>query len=129
MLQGLMFVDRDNFTGVRVFTYRMPEGSSLGQVVQDYFAYDEREFKPDYAPMQLAGRPAYGFVNRWHQDYNGCTIFFEHADEYTVIELKILSPAKLDVDWQIIRSIQAPGSAPAENVIPDQLVADSYRLL
>lgn len=130
MPQTLLFYNRVRENYVYVYTHRMPPGSTLQQEVRNHFAYDDREYHKDYSPMRIGGKPAYGFVNRYGQAYNGCTLFFEHGDGYyTEMELKILSPAKLDVNWQIARSIQAPGYTPADNLIPDELVEDSYRLL
>lgn len=127
--QVLQFFQNNYANQIYINTGIMPEGSSLLDMVQNQRAYEDRAFKKDYSPTRIGGKMAYGFVNRHVQDYNGVTLFFEHGKHYTVMYMKIITRAGLDVDWEIARSIQVPGTSPVDNVISDELIKDSYRLL
>jgi hypothetical protein len=110
MPQRLMFYSENKGNFVSFYTFRMPQGATLRErLVEEIFiygAYADRAFRKDYSPMRIGGKPAYGFVNRYGQAYNACSLLFEHGDGYyTMVELKIISRAKLDVNWQIARSI------------------------
>lgn len=125
----LIFYEDQYDNQIHVNTAPLPAGSSLKELCMSDFAYDNRYFKKDYAPMRIAGKPACGFVNRYVQAYSGVTIFFEHGGYYTLVHIKIITRAGLDVNWQIVRSLQSPGSTPVDNLIPQELIDDSYKLL
>lgn len=128
-LQVLQFFESNYANQVYIYTGVLPEGSSLLDIAQNHYAYDDRAFKKDYSPMQIGGKLAYGFVNRHVQDYSGVSLFFEHGDYYTLMYMKIISPAGLGVNWQIANSIQVPGALPKDNIISDELIDDSYLLI
>jgi len=126
--QVLTFFEEQYNNQVYIFTAAIPEGMSLKEIAEKDHAYEDREFKKDYAPMSIGGKPAYGFVNRHVQDYSGATLFFEHGKYYTLMYMKIITRAGLDVNWQIAHSIQTPDTTPADNIISDEFVQDSYIL-
>lgn len=127
--QSLVFHDPDYNNFIRVYTWLMPESLNLDEVQQQHWAYASREFKRDYSSMQIAGKPAYGFINRYRQDFSGIMLFFEHGNFYTTIELKITTHKDLEANWQIAQSIQTPVTSPKDNVLSDELIEDSYRLI
>jgi Tol biopolymer transport system component len=56
-------------------------------------------------------------------------LFFEHGDYYTVMEIKAIDRAGLDQNWAIARTIQIHGATADTNIIPAELIEDSYALL
>jgi hypothetical protein len=126
IIQRFISPDRTNF--IRVDTFRSI--APLEEEVESYYFYEWRLFpEKDYQPMVIGGEAAYGFANLWVQYISGVVIFFEHANGYSVMELPPYSKEALDVTWQIARSIQMPGTTPEENIISDELIADSYLLV
>ncbi|MBE0410477.1 MAG: hypothetical protein IBX69_12170 [Anaerolineales bacterium] len=125
-IQRFISPDRTNF--IRVDTFRSI--APLEEEVESFYFYEGRLFpEKDYQPMVIGGEAAYGFANLWVQYISGVVIFFEHANGYSVMELPAYSEEALDVTWQIASSIQVPGTTPEENIISDELVADSYLLV
>jgi hypothetical protein len=125
---GLSFHSADSTNFIRIDPYRalMP----LEKAVEAHYAYEYREFpEKKYPLMTIGGKPAYGFVNAWVHYISGALIFFQHEDYYFSIELPAYSKDRLDVNWEIVRSLQFPGTSPDDNVIPDEFIADSYLLL
>ena len=118
--------DRSNF--IRVDSFR--DLTPMEEVVHDHYFYEGRSFpEKEYPPMMIAGEPAYGFMNKWVQYISGVLIFFQHGDYYSTMELPAFSDDDLDLNWEIARSIQVPGTNPQENVIPEEFISDSYTLL
>ena len=125
---GLSFHSADSTNFIRIDPFRAV--TPLEKAVEEHYAYPYREFpEKEYAPMTIGGRPAYGFVNAWVHYISGALIFTQQGDYYFSIEIPAYSKERLDVNWEIVRSIQFPGTTPADNAIPDELIADSYRLL
>jgi hypothetical protein len=128
-LQVLNFHSPNYNHQIYVYTGRLLKGASLKEIVENHDAYPDREYKGYYPPMRIGGKPAYGFVNRHVQDYSGVSLFFEHGDTYTLFYMKIINRSSLDLEWQIARSIQTPDGSPDGNVMPKEIIEDSYRLL
>lgn len=115
---------------IRTDTYRLDATTNLQQRMQLYSGYDEREFpEKEYPTLMVGGKRAYAFIMRWAQDYPAVYLFFEHHDYYTLMELKAINRAGLDQNWEIARTIQIPGATADTNVIPAELIEDSYVLL
>jgi hypothetical protein len=128
--RGQMFAAADMSNLIRVDTYRLNDPMALTERVQNYFSFAQREFaNKDYPSLKIGGKRAYAILNRWQQDISGVTLFFQHGKYYSAVELKAPSSQALETNWKIVRTLQVPWAAPSENVIPDDLIADSHHLL
>ena len=128
--KALRFEDSDMSNYIRTDTYRLDASMNLQQRMQLYSGYDEREFpEKEYPSLMVGGKRAYAFIMRWAQDYPAVYLFFEHGDYYTVMELKAIDRASLDLNWEIAKTIQIPGATSDTNVIPTEVIQDSYALL
>ncbi len=126
--KATLFLARDNDNSLRLYTWKLPAGNTLRQAVEAYPGYQNREYKRDYQPMRLLGKPAYGFVNRATQDYNSLTIFFEHGAYYSVMHFSLPTRQALDDYWPLIQSLQTQDGPPEENILPEELFQDSNDL-
>jgi hypothetical protein len=119
--------DMSNY--IRTDTYHMYGSLTFRERVEYSIFYNDRAF-PDksYPSLTLGGHTAYAILNCWHQDYSSVMLFFQHGEYYTRLELKAISQAGLDTNWQIARTLQIPGFPPDKNVIPQELIDDSYQL-
>jgi hypothetical protein len=113
---------------VRADTFRLGV-NGLSNKVEAFNGYDERELpEKSYPSLKIGGRTAYAIINRWVQDFSAVSLFFQHGEYYTILELKAPSPSALDLNWKIAASIQVPGASPQDNLIPEELIKDSYTL-
>lgn len=130
IVRGQIFAAPDMSNLIRVYTYFLPGTLSLADFHQEATGYAEREFiDKNYPDLKLGGQQAYAVLNRWHQDYSGVNLFFQHGPYVTVMELKAITLTRLETNWQIARSLQVPGTTPAQNLIPEELIVDSKSLL
>ena len=128
--RGQVFKAADFLNFIRVDTYHLFDSMSLPERVQRYWSYADRESaNKAYPTFTLGGRQAYAIINRYVQDTSAVSLFFQHSEYYTVLELKAIDRSGLDTNWAIARSLQVPGVTPEENVIPQDLIEDSYKLL
>ncbi len=120
--------DMSNY--IRVDTFFNPKTLTLLDQVHNWMGYSDREFpNNDYPSLSLGGKKAYAVLNCWQQDYSAVYLFFQPNQYYTIMELKAISQAGMDTNWQIARTLQTPDSTADKNVIPQQLINDSYQLL
>lgn len=120
--------DMSNF--IYTYTYNLDNGRTLQERVENSLGYNDRAF-PDktYPSLVLGGHKAYAWMECSPQAYNSVYLYFQHGQNYTVMYVKEIDRSGLDTNWQIARSIQTPGYSPEKNVIPQDLVDDSYKLL
>ncbi len=120
--------DMSNF--IYTYTYNLDNGRTLQERVENSLGYNDRAF-PDktYPSLVLGGHKAYAWMECSPQAYNTVFLYFQHGQFYTVMYVKGIDRSGLDTNWQIARSIQTPGYPPDKNVIPQELVDDSYQLL
>ncbi|HVN56462.1 MAG TPA: WD40 repeat domain-containing protein [Anaerolineaceae bacterium] len=125
------FYNQDSSNSVRFDTYRLPPGdATLAGMAEGFFSYPERENPGrEYPALRIGGQPAYAILNRWHQDISAVYLFFRHGEYYTVMEIKAPDLPGLELNWNIARSLQVPGASPGDNRIPDELIADSRKLV
>jgi hypothetical protein len=117
--------DMSNFVRTDTFRLVIP----LPDKVKVFWGYAGSEFpEKEYPDLKIGGQRAYATINRWQQDISAVYLFFQHAEYYTIIELKAPSRAALDFNWKIAASIQVPGVSPQDNQIPAELISDSYTL-
>jgi len=128
--KALRFEKPDMSNYIRTDTYRLYASMTLEQRMRRFSGYNQREFQDkDYSSLMVGGKRAYALIMRWAQDYPAVYLFFEHADYFTVMELKAIDRASLDLNWEIARTIQIPGATSDTNVIPTEVIQDSYALL
>ena len=114
---------------IRTDTYSMPAGSTLAKQVEKFWCYPSREILDQPYDVRIGGLPAEVIINRWHQDYSAVYLFFQHGTYYSVMEIKAISHTGLDTNWEIAQSLQVSGAGASENVIPQNLIEDSHKLL
>ncbi|HWR66878.1 MAG TPA: hypothetical protein VN364_12240 [Bellilinea sp.] len=128
--KALRFEEPDPGNYIRTDTYRLYASMTLEQRMRRFTGYEDREFPDkDYSSLMVGGKRAYALIMRWVQDYPAVYLFFEHGDYFTVMELKAIDRASLDLNWEIAKTIQIPGATSDTNVIPTELIQDSYALL
>ncbi len=120
--------DMSNFIYIR--TYNIYDSTTFQERVEDSLGYNDRAF-PDksYPTLVLGGYRAYVWMECSPQAYNSVHLYFQHGQYYTDVEVKEIDRIGLDTNWQIAKSIQTPGYPPEKNVIPKDLIDDSYKLL
>ncbi len=130
VLKAQRFEAEDMSNYIRVDTSPVLSYMSLLDHVHNFSGYTEREFPTnDYPTLTLGGQKAYAIINCWQQDYSAVYLFFTYGEYYSIMELKAISQAGLNTNWQIARSLQTPGSFPDKNTIPQKLINNSYQLL
>ncbi len=130
VLKAQRFGDENMSNYIRVDTFLNFKYLSLLDQVHNWSGYSDREFpNNDYPSLTLGGQKAYAIMNCWQQDYSAVDLFFLNGEYHTILELKAISREGLNMNWQIARSLQTPGSSPDKNVIPQELIDDSYKLL
>ncbi len=114
---------------IRVDTYRAAGSLTFSERVENSIFYIDRAYPDkDYPTLRLGGKAAYAILNCWQQDYSSVMLFFQHGQYYSIMELKAITRGGLDTNWQIARSLQTPGAPADKNVIPQELIDDSYQL-
>ena len=130
ILRSQMFHNDDMTNYIRVDTSRLYNNMSLLERVRSNWSYEERDIdNVAYPQFKIGGRQAYAVVNRWVQDYSGVTLFFQHDQYYTQLELKVMGHFELDTNWNIARTLQFPGTSPNDNHFPEALIENGYMLL
>ncbi len=129
ILRAQSFYDPKVWNMIRIETYRSG-GRPANVLAQQYWAFRERAFpEENFDNLKVAGQPAYAIIVPWVHDTSGVYLFIVHGEYNTVIELKIPNREGLEVNWEIARSLQAPGATPAENYIPQTLIEKSFTVL
>jgi hypothetical protein len=130
VLKAQRFEATDMSNYIRVDTFRNSDNKSLLNQVQSFYFYNDREFpNNDYPSLTLGGQRAYPIMNCWQQDYSAVYLFFQHGQFYTIMELKAISWDGIGVNRGIANSLQTPGSTPDKNVIPQEFIVNSNKLL
>ncbi len=127
----LSFDPGDMSNYIRTSTYHMYGNLTLRERVEYSLGYNDRAF-PDksYSSLVLGGYKAYVIMQcRWGQAYSSVDLYLHHGQYYTIMELMAINRIGLDTNWQIARSIQTTGFTPDNNVIPHELIDDSYKLV
>ena len=121
--------DMSNF--IRTNTYHIYGSLTLQERVEYSLGYNDRAFPgKSYPSLVLGGHKAYAMMECWQQDYgSSVNLYFQHGQYYTIMEVMDLNRIGLDTNWQIALSIQTPGYTPDKNVIPHELIDDSYKLV
>lgn len=123
------FESSDMSNYIRVDTYRMPAGSTLAKQAEQFWSYPSREILDQPYDIRIGGQPAEVIINRWHQDYSAVYLFFQHGAYYSIMEIKAISHTGLDTNWEIAQSLQTPGAGSEGNMITQNLIDDSHKLL
>jgi hypothetical protein len=125
----MLFHTEDMSNFIRTNTYHIYGILTLRERMEYSLGYNDRAF-PDktYPSLVLGGHRAYAIMECNPQAYNSVNLYFQHGQYYTVMDVKEINRSGLDTNWQIARSIQTPGYTPENNVIPQELIDDSYQL-
>lgn len=126
ILKGQDFYNYDVSNDIRLETWQNAQAlSDLAERRKEIMGCKDQCFT---SSIKLGGKTGYVLiVPSLPQSYDVLFTFFKWGDYFSQLVLMMNTKAVLDVYWQMIQSLQFPGTTPADNEIPVEIIKESYR--
>jgi len=127
ILKGQDFYNYDVSNDIRLETWQ--KAQALPDLVERQMEIMGCQDQCFTSPIRLGGKTAYVLiVPSLPQSYDVLFTFFKQDDYYfSQLVLMMNTKAGVDVYWQMVQSLQFPGTTLADNEIPVEVINESYR--